>query len=383
MKGRLIALREISAPDEAAWRELAARSLEPNPLFEPDCLIPAARHQLGGEEMRLLVAEDRSCFHACVPLVRVPRWGRLRLPVVTSHVRRMTYLGTPLIAPEQGYAAAIALLSALVQGRHDWRAGFLELAWVADGGPVGSLLREAASELHLPFFVHEEFERGLLVRRNESVGRDRVPGQTAGELRRRRRRLAERLGGELCFADRGTDPAGPTTYLDIESSGRKMANGVAVRAVPGEEGYFLEMCRRFARSDRLRLPALVGGGTTVAMQVWIQGSEGMFMIKNSYDATYRRYGPGVQLHLSASEHFLQGTDASWIDTCTYGGNELLLDLYPDRRRICSYLIALGSRRDGFMLGSYRALRATKALYGRSLRSPTPSGRPSPTGTRLS
>ena len=68
MKGRVISVRSISAADEAAWRALADRAIEPNPLYEPDCLIPAARHQTFGAEIGLAIAEETGAgTRACRP----------------------------------------------------------------------------------------------------------------------------------------------------------------------------------------------------------------------------------------------------------------------------------------------------------------------------
>jgi hypothetical protein len=40
--GRLLELAALSERDLDAWRELAARALEPNPFAEPDFVLPAA-----------------------------------------------------------------------------------------------------------------------------------------------------------------------------------------------------------------------------------------------------------------------------------------------------------------------------------------------------
>ena len=50
----VLPIDELNPRDIAAWRELAARSAEPNPFFEPECVLPAARY----------LGETRRCDHA-------------------------------------------------------------------------------------------------------------------------------------------------------------------------------------------------------------------------------------------------------------------------------------------------------------------------------
>ena len=57
MKGRVIGVRQASDADVAGWRDLAVRAVEPNPLYEPACVIPAARHQTFGHEIVYSSAE--------------------------------------------------------------------------------------------------------------------------------------------------------------------------------------------------------------------------------------------------------------------------------------------------------------------------------------
>jgi len=97
VKGRELQIADISATDLARWQDLVTRAVEPNPFLEPTCLLPAARHQTYGRELRLVVAEEDGQMYGCFPVRSVRRWNRFRYPITTSQARRMTYLGTPLV----------------------------------------------------------------------------------------------------------------------------------------------------------------------------------------------------------------------------------------------------------------------------------------------
>ena len=339
MNGRVITVGKLSREDEQAWRALAARAMEPNPFFEPDCVIPAATHQTFGAEIKLVVAERDGLFLACLPVRHIRRW-KFPYPMVTSQVRRMGYLGTPLVDPEGGVEAVVALLRALVGLRRTATARLLVIDGMNGAGPVATLLREALAALKLPMRVFESYDRGLLARRDEPTY-DKVHSSKARyNIRRQHRLLQSELGCETVVVDRADDPTAIQDYIDLEASGYKGRTGVAMTTVPGEPEYFSEMCKRFAEAGRLHVLALEADGRTLAMAVWIRGGEGMFLPKISFDEKYSKFGPGVLLQMDAIRYFHSQTDAMWIDTCTSPDNQLLLRLYPDRRRIESLFIVL-------------------------------------------
>ena len=51
----------------------------------------------------------------------------------------------------------------------------------------------------------------------------------------------------------------------------------------------------------------------------------------------------------------------WLDPCTFPKNELLLRLYPERRRITSWLVNLGGPAD---IGAIRAFFVANAVHER-------------------
>jgi CelD/BcsL family acetyltransferase involved in cellulose biosynthesis len=340
--GRVVDVRSISERDEAAWRSLAARATEPNPLYEPDCVIPAARHQTFGAEIALAIAEDGGRWYACMPVRDVTRWHKLPYPIVTTQVRRMIYQGTPLVDPERSADAVRALLSGLVarHSAHRLRSSRVLALQETTEGSVAALFRAAAVDLGLPSFDFETFERGFLVRRSDHTRGSTLKSETRRNLEKKRRRLGRMLGREPRLVDRSDDPTAIDDFIALEAAGYKEGIGVAMTTVPGECEYFKDMCSRFAAAGRLRVLALEAGGPPLAMDIWIRGGEGEFMIKTSFDERYSVHSPGLMLHVDAMVEFHERSDAAWLETCTYNGNELFLRIYPDRRRISSLFIGL-------------------------------------------
>ena len=115
VNGRIITVGELTDHDEFRWRTLAERAGQPNPLSEPDCVVPAAEHLKNGPAILLVLAEEDEYLFGCLPVQRFGRWRGLRRPVLSSEVRRMQYDGTPLLDRDRGRDAIRAMLVALGQ----------------------------------------------------------------------------------------------------------------------------------------------------------------------------------------------------------------------------------------------------------------------------
>jgi CelD/BcsL family acetyltransferase involved in cellulose biosynthesis len=360
MSGRIIQVSRLSPEDERAWRELAERAVEPNPFYEPDCLVPASKHQVFGDEIRLAVAEMDGRFYGCVPFRPVKRW-KFPYPILTSQVRRMNNLGTPLIDPEMGVEAATAILGMLAGERSPLRGRMFVLDTSGGGGPVALYLREGARRLGFWLCAYETFDRGMLLRSEGPEYERTVSYKSRRNLRRQMRLLGEAVGTQVELVDRSDDPAGIDDYIALESLGYKSKKGIAMTTVPGEPEYFKEMCSRFADSGRLQLLALQAGPKTIAMQMWIRGREGAFLIKGSYDEAYAQFGPGVLLHTFAIDFFNKETESQWMDSCTGPDHKLLFRLWKNTRPV--EMLAIGSSRvDRAVVKGFMAARPLHRRY---------------------
>lgn len=361
MKGRILSVRDLTPADEAAWRDLAGRAVEPNPLCEPDCLVPAATYQTFGADISLVVAEEAGRFQACVPVRPVSRWYTIRYPIAANKVRRATYVGTPLVDPASGTAAVSTLFTALADHRRAYGYRLFGLDSLRQGGPVARYVDSAAAGLGLPVYVHEDFERPFLIRRPEPTYFDDLSAKRRKAIRRSRRLLTEDLGTAPRIVDRAHDLSSIDEFTALEAAGYKAVNGVALATVPGEPEYFRSMCERFAASGRLLVLALESGGQTLGMQVWLRGGGGLFGVKVAYDERFAYAGPGALLHVESFDYIHHHTDAGWLDPCASEDNAFLLGLYPDRTRITTELFALRGAVDHLLV---RALPSLRVLHKR-------------------
>jgi CelD/BcsL family acetyltransferase involved in cellulose biosynthesis len=335
MRTRIISIRDLSPSEEEAWRDLAARSIEPNPFYEVDFLVPACCYLRNGKSVVLLVAEEAGRFYACLPVRPVKLPGILSPPMIISWRNCYGYLGTPLVAPERSVEALSSLLITL-RGTGAWpRVVVLEL--FGEDGPIAAYLRRSATELGLTVHVHASGERPVFRCQDEKPG---VPSASV----KRERRARERQWRQLCrdwgdpkVVDRAGDKDSSADFLAVEASGWKGKAGTALACRGGDAAFYREMTARFGASGRLRLYSLEVGGEKLAMDTYLCVSGNLFGWKMAYDERFASYGPGAQLQLRVFDLARQD-GMGWIDSCADVGNNHQLRLFPDRRRVATLVV---------------------------------------------
>jgi CelD/BcsL family acetyltransferase involved in cellulose biosynthesis len=357
LTARLVPFAELTDREVGAWRELADRAVEPNPFFDPDYALPAARGLGSFDRVAVAVIEQGGDWLACMPVRRYSHWHRLPVPCVVTWRHSYCLLGTPLLAPgsEEGVAAVAELMRAQ-QG-----TSFAALDWVPADGPVAAAL-DALGAAPIPF---EELTRATIVRRPDN---DYLEGRLKGKHRREFRRLSkaleEKLGGELELVDRSRDSEAIEAFLDLEASGWKGRSGTALAAHPGHVHFFREMAARMSERGALELDFLEAGGTIAAARCSLVSGSASFCFKVAFNEELKRFSPGRELELRLIDRFHEQGRLEWMDSCADAGNELFNRLWPDRRT----LRTLAYRSRGALgVAAGPALRLVTALRDRRRR----------------
>ena len=338
MRAAILALGDLSREDVGRWRELAAEAVEPNPFFEPEYVLPAAE-LLGGRHLGLVVVREAAGWSACLPVHRPRRWHRVPLGCLATWQHRYCFLGTPLVRAGREAAAIATMTRELVRQPG---AAFAGLDSLADEGPVGDALRGAIEGGDADEVRVSEHERAALRRRRSMEEYPSLKARHRRELERKRRRLEDELDAPLHTLDRAGDGGAVDEFLELEASGWKGERGTALASIERDADFFRAMCASFREHGRLHLLSLEANGRQVAMASNLRAQEGVFCLKIAYDERWRRYSPGAQLVLDHVGWFHEEVNAGWMDSCVQPDNELILRLWPDRRRIVSLALASGS-----------------------------------------
>ena len=318
------------------WRSLATRVSEPNPFFEADFALAAARH-LGEHGVSLLVAADGDEWRGCLPVRRRMGWRRMPGRWLAGWRHVYAFLGTPLLEAGTELPALEAMLAA------GDRLGprLLVLEWLGRDGPAAAALAEASASRGGEGPIYDSFERAAIDRRPEATYLDGLSSSRRKELRRLGRRLEETVGGAVATVDRAGSRAAVEGFLALEESGWKGRARTAMASDATHARFLHEVCATFSSAGRLELLALEGGGHTLAMQCKLLAGDCLFSFKVAHDEAYGRYSPGVQLELAAIEAFHDRDGATRMDSCADPGNELINRLWPDRVRLITTALPLG------------------------------------------
>ena len=354
MEPKLVPLSELGRRELARWRELADRSLEPNPFFDPSFVLPAARSVGESDDVAIMRMERDGDWVACLPVVIERKL--VGSPFVLATWRNpYSFLGTPLVAPGHLESFATALAMTVRQRDH---GRFLALRGCGEGRVLEAIRAAVADHGRLTTAYEDCHRRATLERRENADYFEGIKPRHRREMARLRRRLGDELEGEVRTVDRTDDREAPAEFLQLEASGWKGRAGTAM-ATSGDRDFFHSICDDFRAMGRLRLLALEGGGQTVAMKVDLSAGDTLYGFKIGFDERYAHYSPGVLLEVDSVGLFHERRSERLFDSCAQAGNRMINRLWPDRRSIDT--VVLGRR--GPSTGALRIARLALAANG--------------------
>ena len=304
----------------AAWQQLAARALEPNPFYEPDYLLASARHIEHGDIRCLAVYRDGardSDLIGLFPLQRARLTSALPLPAFEFYRNDFTCQTTPLIDAEDAAGVWNCFFAAL--GRTPDAPRQLLSAMMPTSRGAFAALQQAQDDSGRALAVVETTARAAI----EFTGTykqytDRYSSRRMSNIRRRHRRLAET--GTLAL-ETVTDPAGKITalaeFLRIEAAGWKGAAGTAMAQTPATKA----LAEAVFLSDAAEFDVLSIDGRAIAVMASIRADRVLYTIKTTYDESFSASSPGTIL----DQHVIQRTLCnperySRIDSCAVPGS---------------------------------------------------------------
>jgi CelD/BcsL family acetyltransferase involved in cellulose biosynthesis len=357
----VVALGDIPADWESAWRDLAEHASEPAPFAESWFLQPSIEHLPLPSTARMLTVWQGPVLIGLLPLCIAPRYGRTVVRHVQNWQHYHVFLGTPLVRAGTENAFWAAALAELDHAK--WASSFLHLTGLVAGGPVLAALRgQRRADI-----VHRS-ERALL--KSELSSEAYYEANIRKKKRKEIGRLRTRLGelGEVAF-DR-LPPDGPVTdwtatFLHLESSGWKGRAETALSDDPATKLFFEQAIAAAFATDRLEMIRLTLDGKPIAMLVNFITPPGSFSFKIAFDENYARYSPGVLIQLENLK-ILDRKDVDWMDSCAVEDHSMINSIWAERRAIVRVTVPLRGKRRTLVFNFCRALENASARF-RALR----------------
>jgi CelD/BcsL family acetyltransferase involved in cellulose biosynthesis len=331
--------------------DLAQRSLESNPFYEPEMLLPALR-LIDTEQPLTIICVRRGprLVALFVMQLGIVRKG-VPITVLRSWSHRYCFLGSPLLDGQHGKAALAALADWVESGRAP--AAVLEFPQIHHQGPFARMLREVMQTRE--GWVADEviWQRAVLTRAN--LGAASISGRHAKELRRLERRLGER--GTLAYDELPADGdvgSWMDEFMALEASGWKGREGTAIAQNAGDRAFFADFAATAHAAGRLQCLALRLNGAPIAMKLNVFTRDQGFTLRIAHDEAFAKFSPGVLLERFNERRFAQIAGAyTCMDSCAIEGHPMIERLWPDRRQIA--IVTLAGR--GVAARAFVALRA--------------------------
>ena len=342
-----------------AWLDLMGRALEPNVFLDPDFALPAAQHLPSGRRPWLLFVwadAARGPGDLLAVWAVLDRAGPARI-LAASWLHDLATLGLPLLDRRRAEAALRALLLWAGSGLPGARG--LVLRAIPADGPTAAALRAAAAAAGHALAAIDTAERAVLRRESPRAGLAGLSPKGAKELRRQRRRLAER--GTLTYGSARDGQAlrdAVEQFLALEAAGWKGAAGTALLARTGHTAFARTASRLLGRRGLWRVDSLALDGAPIAMALLLRAGDVDFLWKIAYREEVARLSPGVQLVLHITEAQLGDAAVALTDSCAVPRHPMIDRLWRDRMRLVDVAVA---SRPGPSAGFAAAVAVERAL----------------------
>lgn len=314
----------------AAWRDLEARSLEPNVYYAPHYASALLDTVATGQAVRFATAWKGRRLVAFLPVVR----SAVALPGIVPSGRGWqtlyTFGGMPFLDRDHAGEAA----DALVRGLALVSAGDWVLPYVNIDGPAIRAVVSALDRKGVPHTAFGVFERAALSRGQsfDDHMKEHLSSKRRRGIARNRRRLEELGAVTVESADHGAALAHAVdAFLALEASGWKGARGTALACRPASLA-FAKAAFNAEAPGRCRADLLLLDGKPVAAAIAVLSGDTAFTIKGAYDEAYASYGVGLILEVEFLRRFLTDEWADRLDAATAGAH-VIDGLWPGRTAV--------------------------------------------------
>ena len=357
----------VSVADD--WRDLAARSLEPNVFYEPAFAL-AAGAVFGRDVGAVLVWSDTQPrkLLGFFPARVVPRRYGLTLPVLEAWTHPYGPLGTPLIEREAAEPVISAWLTHLAGDLT--LPGLVLLPLVAENGHFATALGVTLRRLQMPHADFARHSRPLLVPGDDRAGylEQAVSAHRHRELRRSIRRLAD-LGALLFTASAEPEVVGKELedFFALEAGGWKGDVGTAAADNDELRSFMKIAIQALGAEGKVAINRILIDGRAIAATITLRSGDGAWYWKTAYDEALARFAPGVLLTAALTEDLAENTAISRADSCAAPGNPILDNFWRERLDLCDRLIATRPSAPFWSASRLETLRCAALTVAKALR----------------
>lgn len=332
----------VLAPVAQAWRDLAARAIEPNVFYEPSFALAAAP-VFGADAGAVLVWSNGApkTLLGFFP-ARLKGWRHGAFPtLLAGWTHPFAPLGTPLVDSGHAEAVIASWLDCLTENPSN--PALLLMPLLPEEGPFATALDQVLARRGAAVARLDRHRRAMLVPgadRGEYL-RSALSAKMRKELNRRRRRLADLGPVEHTVVE---NPAGIGAALEdfmaLEARGWKGRIGTAMAQQPEIRAFARQAIPMLAAEGKARADRLTVGGRLIAATIALRSGSTVWGWKTAYDESCHRFSPGVQVILDLTQDLLEDPTIARIDSGATPDHPMIDHLWRERLALSDRLILL-------------------------------------------
>jgi len=321
------------------WQDLALCATEKNIFNFPWFIIPSLPLLEEKKPEILTVFQDDLLIGL---LIICPDRGYAKLPLsfARTALHPDQFLGMPLV--RDGYADQFAA------GLCEWldagpsKVSFLLLSSLTVGNELTDAIVATCKAQNRHLVEAERFERAAIASKAREVAdTDTLLSKSRRKsLRRKMKQLSDE--GTVTIeklSDEADIEAWLCDFINMENSGWKKENGSSILSQSKDVDFYHAMIPTAFRKGAVNFFRLCVAGKPIAYTLDMISAPDAYCMKTAFDQEYKRFSPGVLMEFETLKYYREHPDFSMVDSCTDPDNEMLNEMWPDRKAIVSLLIS--------------------------------------------
>jgi len=131
-------------------------------------------------------------------------------------------------------------------------------------------------------------------------------------------------------------------FFALEAAGWKGRAGTAAYADPQTREFFTSAISALAAEGKARIDRLVVGPKPVAAIITLRSGATAWCWKTTYDETFSRASPGVQLLLEVTQTLLDDESIARSDSCATPDHPMIDHIWRERLTLSDQIISVGA-----------------------------------------
>ena len=346
-----------------AWGDLAKNAIEKNVFLFPWFIRASIPLLQAKRPLLVAVYQDRLLIG--LTLMQTDK-GYAKLPVnfFRNCFHYHQFLATPLIREGHSREFFIGLGSWL--DASSGNQSFCLLNLFSGDGEIAKAADTVFGSEDRDTALLDQFVRAAIIGPAiaDASGDIHISKNRLKNLRRRRNQLSK-LGNVSveCFAADDSAEEWLEGFIRLENSGWKNKAKTSIAQNPIDLAFYREMIASAAEEKALLFMRLTVDGRPIAYTLDLFSDPFIYCVKSAHDPEYRKYAPGVILeHETLKKYRRPDGHLRTVDSCTSPENEMLNELWPDKRAITALAFARAGLQHKL---AFKSVLLLKTLVGKS------------------